>query len=61
MNSPHTHPRATEFNFSVNGTLRAGFLLENGAPFVMHDVKPGQGTVFPQGAIHFEMNTGCGE
>ncbi|KAJ7153964.1 RmlC-like cupin [Mycena crocata] len=59
INSPHTHPRATEINFSVNGTLRTGLLNENGARFIVNDLPPGSMTVFPQGAIHFEMNTGC--
>ncbi|KAJ7117738.1 RmlC-like cupin domain-containing protein [Mycena epipterygia] len=59
MNTPHTHPRATEINFSVNGTLRTGILTENGARFIVNDLNPGMMTVFPQGAIHFEMNTGC--
>lgn len=59
MNSPHTHPRATEFNFAVNGTLRAGMLSENGARFIINDVHPGSATIFPRGVIHFEMNDGC--
>ncbi|KAJ7167009.1 RmlC-like cupin domain-containing protein [Mycena filopes] len=59
MNSPHTHPRAAEINFSVNGTLRTGMLAENGARFVVNELPPGTMTVFPQGAIHFEMNNGC--
>ncbi|KAJ7485707.1 RmlC-like cupin domain-containing protein [Mycena latifolia] len=59
VNTPHTHPRATELNFSVNGTLRTGLLTENGARFIVNDLPPGSMTVFPQGAIHFEMNTGC--
>lgn len=59
MNTPHTHPRATEINFSVNTTLRAGFLMENGARFVDVELKAGSAAVFPQGAIHFEMNPSC--
>ncbi|KAJ6488087.1 RmlC-like cupin domain-containing protein [Mycena vulgaris] len=59
MNTPHTHPRATEINFSVNGTLRTGMLAENGARFVVNELPPGSMTVFPQGAIHFEVNEGC--
>ncbi|KAJ6581784.1 RmlC-like cupin domain-containing protein [Mycena capillaripes] len=59
INTPHTHPRATEINFSVNGTLRTGMLAENGARFVVNDLPPGSMTVFPQGAVHFEMNDGC--
>ena len=59
MNSPHTHPRATEINFSINTTLRGGVLVENGARFAEIDIRPGTATVFPQGAIHFEMNPSC--
>ena len=59
MNSPHTHPRATEINFSVNTTLRAGFLQENGARFVDVELAAGSAAVFPQAAIHFEMNPSC--
>lgn len=61
FNPPHTHPRATEFNFVVNGTLEAGFLAENGARFVFNELHPGTAAVFPKGAIHFEMNNGCGK
>lgn len=59
-NTPHTHPRATEFNFAVNGTLQAGILTENGARFVFNEVNPGSAAIFPNGAIHFEMNNECG-
>lgn len=61
MNIPHTHPRATEINIAINGTLRTGMLAENGARFVFNDVPAGAATVFPKGAIHFEMNLECGE
>ena len=37
----------------------AVFLAENGARFVTIDIAPGSATVFPQGAIHFEMNPSC--
>ena len=59
LNTPHTHPRATEFNLAINGTLRVGFLQENDARFVMNTIQPGQAALFPQGAIHFEQNLGC--
>ncbi len=47
-NTPHTHPRATEFNFAVNGTLQTGFLAENGARFVFNEVPPGSAAIFPK-------------
>ena len=59
LNTPHTHPRAAEFNLAVNGTLRTGMLANNKARFVMNELQPGQATIFPQGAIHFEQNLGC--
>jgi hypothetical protein len=34
-------------------------LAENGARFVFTELKPGSATVFPRGAIHFEMNLEC--
>jgi hypothetical protein len=59
LNTPHTHPRATELNYVVNGALRTGFLMENGARFVFNEAKAGSVSVFPAGAIHFEQNNGC--
>jgi len=59
FNTPHTHPRATEFNFAVNGTLMTGQLPENGARFIYNEVPAGSATVFPKGVIHFEQNQGC--
>ena len=59
MNTPHTHPRATEIIYLVNGEIEAGFIEENGARFVHNVVTKGQGTLFPQGSIHYQINTGC--
>lgn len=59
LNLPHTHPRATEINFSVNSTLRAGVLVENGARFIDVEIRPGTAAVFEVGAIHYEMNPTC--
>lgn len=49
LNTPHVHPRATEFNLAVNGTLATGDFEENDEEFIMQTLKPGQATVFPQG------------
>ena len=59
LNTPHIHPRATEFNFAVNGTLHTGMIQENGARLVLNNVTAGQATIFPRGSIHFEQNMGC--
>ncbi|KAJ3475443.1 hypothetical protein NLI96_g11833 [Meripilus lineatus] len=59
MNTPHTHPRATELLYVVNGTIQAGMIQENGARFVYNEVNAGQATIFPKGAIHYQQNMGC--
>eukprot|EP00026_Physarum_polycephalum_P015061 Phypoly_transcript_15654.p1 GENE.Phypoly_transcript_15654~~Phypoly_transcript_15654.p1 ORF type:complete len:249 (+),score=42.16 Phypoly_transcript_15654:48-794(+) len=59
INLPHTHPRATEINFIAKGRFQAGFFLENQATFIGHILEEGMATVFPQGAIHFEINLEC--
>jgi oxalate decarboxylase/phosphoglucose isomerase-like protein (cupin superfamily) len=59
INLPHTHPRATEINFIVKGSFRAGFIMENGARLIVNNISAGMATVFPQGAVHFEQNIGC--
>eukprot|EP00607_Mallomonas_marina_P010118 CAMPEP_0182420054 /NCGR_PEP_ID=MMETSP1167-20130531/4568_1 /TAXON_ID=2988 /ORGANISM="Mallomonas Sp, Strain CCMP3275" /LENGTH=226 /DNA_ID=CAMNT_0024595473 /DNA_START=346 /DNA_END=1027 /DNA_ORIENTATION=- len=59
LNTPHTHPRASEFNLIVNGTVLASFVLENGARTITNELSAGQAAVFPQGSIHFEQNLGC--
>ncbi|CAF3557958.1 unnamed protein product [Adineta steineri] len=59
INLPHTHPRATEINFSVDGDFQVGFYQENGATFIMNEVHKNQVAVFPRGAIHFEQNMNC--
>jgi len=59
MNTPHTHPRATEFLYLINGNMEAGFIEENGARFVVNQLTAGQGTLFPKGSIHYQINTGC--
>ena len=65
MNSPHTHPRATEWLTVVQGNLTFGYILENAfvdpdgtgaalASEVRFNVGPFEGTVFPQGSIHYQ-------
>lgn len=59
FNTPHTHPRSSEINVVVKGSLVAEFQLENGAPNIINTVKTNQVTVFPQGALHTEFNPDC--
>jgi len=71
MNSPHTHPRATEILTVVEGELEVGFVMENGLfaaaakninalafPFNT-TVQQFEATIFPQGSIHFQFNPTC--
>ncbi|KAJ7288811.1 RmlC-like cupin [Mycena rebaudengoi] len=59
INTPHMHPRATEMQISLNGTIRTGMITENGARFIMTELPAGSMTVFPMGSIHFQANEGC--
>jgi mannose-6-phosphate isomerase-like protein (cupin superfamily) len=59
FNTPHIHPRSSEINIVVKGSLVAEFTLENGARTVTNTVLTNQMTVFPQGALHTEFNPDC--
>ncbi|KAF2711560.1 RmlC-like cupin [Pleomassaria siparia CBS 279.74] len=64
MNSPHVHPRATEFLTVVEGNVNFGLILENGfvrsgSPEVAARIGKFQGTVFPMGSIHYQINEDC--
>lgn len=70
MNSPHTHPRATEFFTVVQGKFQTGFMLENGflanstegrqtTQITVQELGPFQATVFPLGSIHYQFNHQC--
>ena len=59
FNTPHTHPRSSEINIVVQGTLQTQFTLENGARTVHNTLGTHQMTVFPQGALHTEFNPNC--
>lgn len=66
INTPHVHPRATEFLTLVEGSnLKFGYVLENGLvaagqnPEIAGTLNKFEGTVFPQGSIHFQFNDNC--
>jgi hypothetical protein len=66
INTPHVHPRATEFLTLVEGdNLQFGYVLENGLvkpgdnPEIAGSLRKFEGTVFPQGSIHFQFNNNC--
>jgi hypothetical protein len=66
INTPHLHPRATEFLTLVEGSnLEFGFVLENALvkagenPEVAGYLNKFEGTIFPQGSIHYQFNNNC--
>lgn len=59
FNTPHVHPRSSELNLVIEGSLFAQFVAENGAVFRSHTLNKFDMTVFPQGAIHTEFNPLC--
>ncbi|KAL8654765.1 MAG: hypothetical protein Q9210_001298 [Variospora velana] len=59
FNTPHTHPRSTELNLVVRGTLETQFTCENGARTIHNTLGTNQMTAFPQGALHTEFNPNC--
>jgi hypothetical protein len=61
LNTPHIHPRATEFLVLAQGSnVHTGFILENGFTVQQNTtLSQFQGTVFPEGAIHFQFNDNC--
>jgi len=59
LNPPHTHPRATEVVFVLEGTLDVGFIT-TAKILVSKSIKPGDIFVFPKGLVHFQKNTGKG-
>jgi hypothetical protein len=59
FNTPHTHPRSSEFNIVVQGSLQTQFQAENGVIAISNTLNTFQATIFPQGAIHTEFNPNC--
>ncbi|PCH41047.1 RmlC-like cupin, partial [Wolfiporia cocos MD-104 SS10] len=59
MNTPHTHPRAAEFLYQVNGSIQSGMLTETGSRFILNNVTAGKGMILPQGSVHFQFNDNC--
>nr|CAD1833777.1 unnamed protein product [Ananas comosus var. bracteatus] len=57
LNPPHTHPRATEIVFVLEGTLDVGFIT-TANKFVAKTISAGDVFVFPRGLVHFQKNNG---
>ncbi|CAD6238810.1 unnamed protein product [Miscanthus lutarioriparius] len=59
QNPPHTHPRATEIIFVLEGTLEVGFITTANKLFTK-TLTTGDVFVFPRGLVHFQQNRGYG-
>ncbi|KAJ4825586.1 Germin-like protein sub 2 member 4 [Turnera subulata] len=57
LNPPHTHPRATEIVFVLEGELDVGFITTANKLF-SKSIKQGEIFVFPRGLVHFQKNNG---
>ncbi|KAL2336444.1 hypothetical protein Fmac_010890 [Flemingia macrophylla] len=55
----HSHPGANELLIVTKGKITAGFVTPSG-PFVKN-LRPGDVMVFPQGLMHFQVNSGKGK
>ncbi|KAJ8750095.1 hypothetical protein K2173_014010 [Erythroxylum novogranatense] len=54
-NPPHTHPRAAELLFLVDGFLQVGFVDSNNKLY-FQTLETGDIFVFPKGLVHFQYN-----
>ena len=57
VNPPHTHPRATEIIYVLEGSLDVGFVTTAGK-LVARSMCKGELFVFPRGLLHFQKNNG---
>jgi len=55
INPPHTHPRATEIVFVLEGTLDVGFITTANV-LISKTIYKGEIFVFPKGLVHFQKN-----
>ncbi|KAK4282643.1 hypothetical protein QN277_013997 [Acacia crassicarpa] len=55
LNPPHTHPRATEAVFVLEGELDVGFVTTSNK-LISKKIKLGEIFVFPKGLLHFQKN-----
>jgi hypothetical protein len=61
MNTPYTHPRATEFlTIASGGNVKTGYIMEEGLNTQLTTALDRYGgAIFPQGSIHYEFNDSC--
>ncbi|KAM7269376.1 hypothetical protein ACFE04_024873 [Oxalis oulophora] len=56
VNPPHTHPRAAELLFVIQGSLNVGFIDTTNKLFTQ-TLQLGDIFVFPKGLVHFQFNS----
>ncbi|KAH7854325.1 hypothetical protein Vadar_012589 [Vaccinium darrowii] len=54
----HTHPGASEIIYMVKGKISAGFISSSSNTVYYKTLRKGDVMVFPQGLMHFQVNTG---
>ncbi|XP_024526361.1 putative germin-like protein 3-2 [Selaginella moellendorffii] len=54
---PHTHPRASEMIYVVEGSMYAGFVTTDNKLFA-RVISKGDVMIFPRGLIHWQLNVG---
>lgn len=54
----HTHPGASEVLYVVTGEICAGFISSSDNKVFFKNLKQGDIMVFPQGLLHFQINSG---
>ncbi|KFX98542.1 hypothetical protein V490_02262 [Pseudogymnoascus sp. VKM F-3557] len=70
FNTPHVHLRGTELQVVTQGTIHTEMIVENGVfnsagqaksgrRLIQNDLGTNQMTVFYQGSVHTQFNTGC--
>ncbi|KAF6157332.1 hypothetical protein GIB67_004270 [Kingdonia uniflora] len=59
VNPPHTHPRATEIVFVLEGELEVGFITTANI-LITRTIMVGEVFTFPKGLVHFQINNGVG-
>ena len=57
----HTHPGGSEILILIEGTLCAGFVSSTANKVYFKTLNKGDVMVFPQGLLHFQINSGKGE
>lgn len=54
----HTHPGASEVLIVIQGTILAGFISSSANTVYYKSLNKGDIMVFPQGLLHFQINSG---